>query len=413
MRYAALASCLLVLASRPAHAAPGDVDYLTLGAGAVVVRASPQSETAAHVAIDGSLQTLMIGTPKKEPLPLVVVIELPAATTFTRFQVPPFNEFGAAKGRHIRTLRIEGSSTSADDGFAPLVDATIAAGRPDAQVFPVTTASPVRWVRVTFVDRLTPSTGPHDGYNFTELEGYGTQAPITLAPNAFTGRWRFQRKGLNDAPGVNTIELTQVGQDVVGCQVVGGDMHLIHGTIVDGLARLVAEDLDKKKRRPFTAIVTADKHLSGVSFDGPARAFYATDDATAKPICAPPPAANPIASALSDGDTAVLYGIHFDVDSDVLRPDAEPALKQLLEALTAVGMLAVTIEGHTDSDGTDAHNLDLSLRRARSVVAWLTARGVDAARLAAEGRGETRPIADNATSAGRALNRRVEVGPRR
>lgn len=395
-----------------AAATPVETNYLTLGSGAVVVRASPQAEMAAHVAFDGSAQTLTIGVPKKEPLPLSIVVELPAATTFSRFQVPVFNEFGAARGRHIRTLRIEGSSVSADDGFALLAEAEIAEGRKAPQAFPVSSQVAVRWVRVTFVDRLTPSTGPIDGHNFAELEGYGTQAPIATKADAFTGRWRYRRKGLNDSPGVNVIELTQSGQDVAGCRVVGGQMQTLRGTIVDGLARLVAEDLDKKKRSPFTAIVTAGGHLSGVDFDGPARAFHAAHDPSAKPVCTKPPPANPVAAALGEGAPVALYGIHFDVASDVLRADAEPALGQLQEALAAVGALAVVIEGHTDSDGGDADNLDLSLRRARSVMAWLIARGVPAGRLTAEGRGESRPIADNATSSGRALNRRVEVAPR-
>ena len=61
---------------------------------------------------------------RRHPLPLTIVIELTAVTTFSRLRVPVFNEFGSAHGRHIRTLRIEGSSTPPDDGFAPLVGAS-------------------------------------------------------------------------------------------------------------------------------------------------------------------------------------------------------------------------------------------------------------------------------------------------
>jgi outer membrane protein OmpA-like peptidoglycan-associated protein len=69
----------------------------------------------------------------------------------------------------------------------------------------------------------------------------------------------------------------------------------------------------------------------------------------------------------------------------------------------------VVIEGHTDATASDAYNLDLSTRRARSVVAWLVKGGIPAARLEARGYGRSRPLADNATAQGRALNRRVEV----
>jgi outer membrane protein OmpA-like peptidoglycan-associated protein len=92
-----------------------------------------------------------------------------------------------------------------------------------------------------------------------------------------------------------------------------------------------------------------------------------------------------------------------------LRSDAGPALNQILEALQANEARAVMIEGHTDSDGSDDANLDLSQRRAQSVVDWLVERGVGAGRLTPMGRGETKPIADNETSAGKAANRRVEV----
>ena len=57
----------------------------------------------------------------------------------------------------------------------------------------------------------------------------------------------------------------------------------------------------------------------------------------------------------------------------------------------------VRVEGHTDTDGDDAHNLDLSQRRAESVVAYLAKQGIDRARLTAQGFGETQPIADNTT----------------
>ena len=65
--------------------------------------------------------------------------------------------------------------------------------------------------------------------------------------------------------------------------------------------------------------------------------------------------------------------------------------------------------GHTDSQGSAPHNLDLSQRRAAAVYLWLIQRGVDSGRLRSDGRGLMEPIADNATEQGRALNRRVEV----
>jgi len=196
------------------------------------------------VALDGRTATTTIGVPRHLLLPHEFVVELPALTTFESFAVPELGEFGPAKGKHVKTVEIEGSTESAEAGFSPLI--------------------------------------------------------------------RFQ------------IESS-----------------------------------------------------TGVS-----------------------------------GGFAILYGIHFDEDSDVLRPDAKPALEQILAALKDLPEINVVIEGHTDSDGSDAHNLDLSDRRAKSVVAWLTERQIAAGRLTPRGKGESEPISSNDSPVGKGMNRRVEVEAR-
>lgn len=106
---------------------------------------------------------------------------------------------------------------------------------------------------------------------------------------------------------------------------------------------------------------------------------------------------------------ASLRGIYFDFDSANLRSDSAPALEALLALVQGDDESAWTIEGHTDSKGSDGYNLRLSQARAQAVVDWLAAQGVDAMRLSAAGFGAHRPVADNGTAAGQALNRRVEV----
>ena len=79
------------------------------------------------------------------------------------------------------------------------------------------------------------------------------------------------------------------------------------------------------------------------------------------------------------------------------------------EACNGLSNTLDTVAGHTDAAASDAHNRELSERRAQAVVAWLVEEGVDAARLQAEGHGESRPVAGNDSAEGRALNRRVEI----
>jgi outer membrane protein OmpA-like peptidoglycan-associated protein len=99
----------------------------------------------------------------------------------------------------------------------------------------------------------------------------------------------------------------------------------------------------------------------------------------------------------------------FATDSDVLRPGAIDRLRPLAAYLRDNPGVRVAIDGYTDSRGTDAHNQDLSERRAASVRGAFDDMGVTRARFSVAGHGERDPVATNATAAGMRLNRRVEV----
>lgn len=113
-----------------------------------------------------------------------------------------------------------------------------------------------------------------------------------------------------------------------------------------------------------------------------------------------------------DDKDAVTLSIRSDVlfafDSDAIAKKAEPTLKKVAQLIADDPGGVVTIEGHTDSVGSDKYNLDLSQRRARSVAKWLTTHGVDSSRLSEKGKGESQPVASNDSDAGRAKNRRVD-----
>jgi len=99
----------------------------------------------------------------------------------------------------------------------------------------------------------------------------------------------------------------------------------------------------------------------------------------------------------------------FDFDKATLKPGGTGKLDALVESLKGRNVDVVIAVGHTDSVGTEAYNQRLSLARANSVKAYLVSKGVDRQRIRTEGRGESQPVADNATAEGRAKNRRVDI----
>ena len=102
-------------------------------------------------------------------------------------------------------------------------------------------------------------------------------------------------------------------------------------------------------------------------------------------------------------------GILFPYNSAVLSPSAETNLRKLADSLQAEAKTNVMIVGHTDSDGADNYNQQLSERRGRSASEFLTSHGVMSSRLRSTGRGELEPVATNGTDEGKRQNRRVEV----
>ncbi|MEM6557344.1 MAG: OmpA family protein, partial [Pseudomonadota bacterium] len=102
-------------------------------------------------------------------------------------------------------------------------------------------------------------------------------------------------------------------------------------------------------------------------------------------------------------------GITFDVNSAAIKGDFYGPLDEVSTTLINYPSTAVDVVGHASSDGPDDYNQALSERRANSVQSYLVNSGVQSVRLQAFGMGETQPVADNSTEAGRIANRRVEI----
>jgi OOP family OmpA-OmpF porin len=108
--------------------------------------------------------------------------------------------------------------------------------------------------------------------------------------------------------------------------------------------------------------------------------------------------------------TVNIYTIFFDFDKDIIKPESKPTLDEIAKMFTGKNDLKLKIVGHTDNQGSQNYNLDLSRRRAASVVAALTSSyGISGSRLSSDGAGFSRPVASNDNEDGRARNRRVEL----
>jgi OmpA-OmpF porin, OOP family len=141
----------------------------------------------------------------------------------------------------------------------------------------------------------------------------------------------------------------------------------------------------------------------GVNFGGNAGAAAPAPTPAPAPEPVPEPEA-PVAQVVR-----VELDVKFDFDKAVVKPNSYGDVKNLADFMAQYPATNVEVAGHTDSVGPDAYNQKLSQRRADAVKQVLVKDGVDAGRITSVGYGESRPVADNATEAGRAVNRRVEA----
>lgn len=127
------------------------------------------------------------------------------------------------------------------------------------------------------------------------------------------------------------------------------------------------------------------------------------------PVVVPKPAPTKMEKEIVEQGRATL-DVKFKTNSAVILPESHKQLAEFADVMNKYPDLTVEIGGHTDSTGSDKYNMQLSQKRADSVKKYLADKlGVDAKRMTAKGYGETKPIADNKTVAGKAKNRRVEA----
>lgn len=375
------------------------VDYLSFAQGVVPIGIEG---TAAELKVGMEHALLAIDddaggfslTPKPgaDNTKIVFIFQLPALTTFSDFAIPNVLETPSPSQTFVSTVEVAGSELNPEGPFQVLASTILETHIEKGQLttFQATTEIPVGWVRVTLsggIDIQRDKTF----FEFSEIMGYGHQEPVALL-NSFTGKWKDR--------GV-LLELQQSGVQVSGCYDRVGDLS---GTVEGKILRATGKDRNSGTPSVFVLTVTADSSIIGVrSTNGAPFRLYA--GAAAPGIvteCSEQ-------SSTTLGCGSIIHGINFNFDSATIRPESTELIDMLFKGLKDAASSSITVIGHTSSEGSEAYNEKLSQNRAQSVVAALVERGIGTSRILAQGRGEKQPIADNATGAGRSLNRRVEI----
>lgn len=141
----------------------------------------------------------------------------------------------------------------------------------------------------------------------------------------------------------------------------------------------------------------------------PAPVAETTPAPAPEPVPAPAPAPEPAPAPVVEKPDYNFKNIQFEFNSGVLKTEAYPILDKAATEMKKDPSVKFVLNGNSSAEGSDEHNMTLSVERANSVKTYLVNSGVNIDVLTAKGFGETKPIADNKTEEGRSLNRRVEI----
>lgn len=384
-----------LLAIQPALAEEPQ-NILSMSGGAVLLSHSGEYTSAKWCAMnmfDGDTSTAWC-SPQKA-VSGTFLIELAQRYRLERLAVDSSNvQEQSYPGISARTVEVWGSTTSDKDGFTKL--ATITGTRNGRTEIPLKGLPEAQWLKLVILDNY----GHREYTELNDFEAYGQPVGKPVNPS-FTGTFSS-----NWGP----IKLQQNGYSVVGCYTHADGR--ITGSADGHVLRF--DWVQRNGGNHGTAIMvlnSAGNFLNGAWYGASGSmggAWTGNRDDSVGCNCQPA-VGNAIGERLIREKRVIAYGIHFDSDSAKLKPQSEPALNEILEALKKNPSVKVRIEGHTDSTNTDQYNLSLSQKRSQSVAAWLAAHGVSPARLTPRGLGEAKPVADNLSPQGRALNRRVEI----
>jgi outer membrane protein OmpA-like peptidoglycan-associated protein len=388
----------------PPATAPTGEDLLSVASGAMVVNGATGQEggSMAWFLFDED-PTTGWAAPRdviaKDPL----VLELPAKVRIDRLVLDSASmDLDSRLPEHVV---VELSNESATAGFKKIGEVALSLPPADNVEIPMTAKLEGRWLRVI----PTGKHGETDLSQLMELRAYGERLGAA-PPVDFTGTYDSDE---------GWFRLTQKGSIVTGCWSRTPERTIMGGVEGRMLKTYLYGNSAADTGAAFLTFGLGGQLFGGYWGDSPVVEHETMHpivgkrtSATVEPCPGDKKKDDPIATDLMRDGKVRLPGINFDTDSDVIRGESKPTLDRVVAILKENADLKVSVDGHTDSTSTPEHNQTLSEKRAASVVAYLTAGGIAADRLAPRGFGQTKPIAPNSSGAGRAQNRRVELTKR-
>ena len=391
---------LWAAAATAAVAAPAvpEASLVSFAGGALIVQAPQEygGGWSAMYMLDGQAGTGW-ASPEKVLTPAVTVVEMSERSLLKRLEFDTGNTDGENRG--AKDVLVEVSDTSARDGFKKIAEVALK-DKVDGQKFPVAAEVPGRWVRLT----IRNNHGAPDYLELMDFRAYGTQLTHTPLPDV-SGTYETD---------FGDFHLRQQGTSVTGCYE--HDEGVLDGGIEGRIMKFTWREAGDDKGPAVMVFSPDGRKMFGLWWnEGNTSSAGGQWNGTRKSATVGTcphwsgGAQEQMTKDLAELGRTRIYGINFDSDSDVLRDESKPTLDRIAALLKAQADWKLTIEGHTDSTATAAHNQQLSQRRAEAVKAYLQKTGIEGARLKAVGLGATKPVAGNETEIGRAQNRRVEL----
>lgn len=381
-----------------------EVNALALDNGTVLKRYS--SSYGSRSAVKWTALALIDGnegygwsSAKNKPFPQSMVFELP--TTYQLSRLSFHNKTTGAytkPGHAAKNVTVSVSNQNANGPFVPILEGEIAVD--DNTEVKLNQPSTARWIKLD----ITANAGEPQYVAMMEFSAFGTPVTQRNYNKAFQGTYKTNW---------GNFFLNVNGTELRGCY--DHDKGVFSGNLVDGVMNITWREGNQVGTAALSLTEDGSTFSGFWNEHGKRKGTWMGNynaDPSAAPKCSTSlvkPAKTSIAYSLDQFGQAALYGIYFDHDSAVLKPQSGPTLSKVLSWMQQNPTARVVFEGHTDSTGNDGYNLNLSAQRASAVQSWLVAQGVPANRISAAGMGETRPVADNQTARGKSLNRRVEV----